>query len=126
MKTREAIKKLGLVSMIATLLSGCAGNPVQIGPKGDERYDSTHPREISAQACGFQLLMFIPILSNSHAARAYQALKQQAGDDYIADVKVREEWTYAFVGTIYCTTMEATAYPRIKTSMKSSSLRSFV
>jgi len=45
---------------------------------------------------------------------AYDDLRAQAGDDLIADVKVTESWTWAFAGTIYRTTLDATAYPKVK------------
>ena len=47
---------------------------------------------------------------------AYDSLMSQAEGDYVTDIKVREKWTYAFVGTVYCTELEATAYPRLSAS----------
>jgi hypothetical protein len=32
--------------------------------------------------------------------------------DYLTDVRVQERWYYAFVGTAYCTEMQAMAYPK--------------
>jgi hypothetical protein len=37
----------------------------------------------------------------------------QAGGDFISDVKVQESWTYGFIGTLYCTRLEAMAYPKL-------------
>ena len=34
------------------------------------------------------------------------------GRDYITNIKVEESWTYAFIGTVYTTTIKAMAYPR--------------
>ena len=113
MKKWTLLKKSWLMGV--AILSACSGAPVKLGPEVDVKYDSTRPRQISAEECGFQLLLLIPIRANSRAVRAYQALKVQAGEDYIADIKITERWTYAFVGTVYCTTMEATAYPKSKT-----------
>jgi hypothetical protein len=48
---------------------------------------------------------------NGRQARAYQYLLMNAGGDYITDVKVKESWVYGFVGTAYCTELEATVYP---------------
>jgi hypothetical protein len=62
-------------------------------------------REISAQACGFQLLLFIPLGVNSRQERAWQSMREQAGGKPIVDVEVEEGWTYGFVGTGYCTRM---------------------
>lgn len=111
MKKRTLHGKAWLAGV--ALLSACTGVPVQLGPAIAVKYDATKPRQVSAEACGFQLLLLIPIATNARAERAYAALKAQAGEDYIADLKVTERWTYAFVGTIYCTAMEATAYPTI-------------
>ena len=45
--------------------------------------------------------------------RARLSCTDRAGTDaYIADVKVSERWTYAYVGTVFCTHLEATAYQR--------------
>ncbi len=74
--------------------------------------DLTRGRSLSASASGFQLLLFIPININDRQERAYQILRGQAGNEYITAVKIQESWTYAFVGTVYTTTLEAMAYPR--------------
>jgi hypothetical protein len=79
----------------------------------------TKGRRIRAQAAGFQLLLVIPINVNSRQARAWEQLKQYAGNDYISDVTITERWTYGYVGTAYTTIIEAMAYPRIqKTAMR--------
>ncbi|MBC7957005.1 MAG: hypothetical protein H7Y33_14185 [Cytophagales bacterium] len=57
--------------------------------------------------------MFIPIAINGRQSNAYAALLKEAGDDSVlSDITVTESWTYALVGTIFTTTIEATAYPR--------------
>jgi len=112
MRKPRIFRELSLILVAGTILSACNSVPVQLGPQGDEKYDVTKPRMVSAEACGFQLLLLIPIATNARAERALAALKRQGGEDYIADIKVQEKWTYAFVGTMYCTYMEATAYPR--------------
>ncbi|MBI5016792.1 MAG: hypothetical protein HZB55_15070 [Deltaproteobacteria bacterium] len=43
-----------------------------------------------------------------------QELMQRAGTDYVTDVKIEESWWYGFVGTEYCTRLEATAYPYVE------------
>jgi hypothetical protein len=73
---------------------------------------ATTGRPIKASASGFQLLLFIPININDRQERAFQLLQAQAGDDYLTNVAVDESWTWAFVGTVYRTTLTATAYPR--------------
>jgi hypothetical protein len=98
------------------LLAACSGTPVRLGTPSDQvdtaNVDFSNGRKISASASGFQLLLWIPISVNDRQARAYQSLLNQAPGDYITDVKIDESWTYAFVGTIYKTTIEATAYPK--------------
>ena len=113
MNKRTLLKRSWLIA--AAILAACNGLPVQLGSEPGVKYESSQPRQISAEACGFQLLLFIPIATNTRALKAYRALRIQAGEDYITDVKVTESWIYAFVGTVYCTGLEATAYPRSKT-----------
>src|SRR5205823_11702689 len=87
---------------LAGLLTACAGTPVALGSRADGPVPTGIERTITAEACGFQLLLFIPISVNSRAARAYQQLQAQAGGDYITNVQVQERWTYGVVGTQYC------------------------
>jgi hypothetical protein len=91
------------------LLAACAGAPVSLGSRVSGPVPSGPARDLTAEACGFQLLLFIPIAINSRMARAYLQIQAQAAGDFITDVKVREEWTYGFVGTLYCTTLQARA-----------------
>ena len=95
---------------------GCAGTPVKVGSTIGQDFDASKGRSISASASGFQLFLLIPIKVNSRQARAYEALLAKAGGDYITDIKVQESWTYAFVGTVYTTTITATAYPKFQRS----------
>ncbi len=90
MRPSGIFKELWAILMAGTLLTACNSVPVRFGPEEGEEYDVTQPRTVSGEAW-------------------------EAGKDYIADIKVLEEWTYAFPGTLYCTYMEATAYPRGKT-----------
>jgi hypothetical protein len=115
MKTISRSTTLGL-AFAALLLSACSGTPVKTGEANQQidmtDVDFSNGRTISASAAGFQLLLFIPININDRHERAFQTLLGQAGGDYITDIKVKESWTYAFVGTVYKTTMEAIAYPK--------------
>ena len=104
--------------LVCTLLSACAGVPIDFkGHSVTDRaqVDLSKGRKISAQATGFQLLLLIPIALNGRQAAAYEDLLAQAGDDVLSDITVTESWRYAFVGTMYTTTIEATAYPRAAT-----------
>ena len=105
-----------LVLFIAVVLTGCAGKPIKVGTVDQKiekkDIDLTKGRIITSSSSGFQLLLFIPAGINGRQANAYQNLLGQAGNDYITNIKIQESWTYAFVGTVYTTTIEATAYPR--------------
>ncbi len=113
------LQKLLIPVIIAAIFSlmGCTGTPVKVGLSEqqitNEDIDYSQGRNISATANGFQLMLFFPININNRHERAYRALLNKAGNDYISDVKIQESWTYAFIGTIYRTTLQATVYPRI-------------
>jgi len=115
---KKLIRLIIPVILIAVFfIAGCAGTPIRVGTVDQQldktNIDFTRGRSISASASGFQLLLFIPININTRHERAYQILLGQAGNDYMTNVKIQESWTYAFVGTVYTTTIEAMAYPRI-------------
>lgn len=115
MKTINHFSIVGIAA-VSLLLTACSGAPIKIGEAnqyaGATNIDTYRGRNISATASGFQLLLFIPISVNSRHERAWKALLAQAGGDYVTNVKINESWTYGFVGTVYRTTLEATAYPR--------------
>jgi hypothetical protein len=114
MNMLPVLRKFGLVSALVSVLGACSGNPMRLGSPADERYDPTMSRKIEAEACGFQLFLFIPISNNNRAARAYRLLRERAGNDYITNVKVQESWYYALVGTTYCTALRADVYPLLQ------------
>jgi hypothetical protein len=115
MKTSIRILRL-LIILIAMILAGCTGTPIQVGTgtqqQNLETIDFSQGRHLTAEASGFQLLLFIPIGINSRHEGAYSKLLAKAGGDYLTDVKIKESWIYALVGTVYITTIEATAYPK--------------
>ncbi len=112
------LKKITIlvVALSAFVLAGCAGKPVtfqNVTPDTDRTaFNFENGREISASASGLQLLLLIPISINDRQERAYELLRAQAGGDYISDIKIQESWSWAFVGTVYKTTIKAKAYPR--------------
>jgi hypothetical protein len=114
MKKITKIVGTTLMASVGMLLIGCSGTPVQIQTASPKLYENFKDKgkTITASASGFQLLLFIPIDINDRQQRAYQLLEAQAGEGYITDVKMKEEWTYAFVGTSYKTTFTATVYPK--------------
>jgi hypothetical protein len=115
MKTICRIGFAGL-AVASLLLAACSGSPIKTGDANQQidtaRVDFSKGRKISASASGFQLLLLIPININDRHERAFQALLGQAGGDYVTDIKIGESWTYALVGTVYKTTIEAMAYPQ--------------
>lgn len=100
------LTKLVVVVWVA-LCSGCAGTIVPLGSRGPAPAGTA--RTIEAEACGFQLLLLIPININGRAERAYRQLEAQAAGDFITNVQVRERWIWGFIGTSYCTALRATA-----------------
>jgi hypothetical protein len=115
MKTISYFTIVG-VAITCLLLAACSGAPIKTGATNQRidtaEIDFSKGRRISASASGFQLLLLIPISINSRHERAYRMLLAQAGSDYVADIKIDESWTYALVGTVYKTTIEAMAYPQ--------------
>jgi hypothetical protein len=101
---RRLVTALSLASLAA-----CSGIPVAMGTHLDGQPPTGSERKISGEACGFQLLSFIPIAINGRAEQAYRDLEVAAAGDFIADVEVQETWTYALVGTSYCTKLRAKA-----------------
>ena len=113
MKNIGTYTKAG-IAVIGLLLVGCVGTPIRLGSAnqyiGPGDIDATTGRNIKGTGSGFQLLLFIPISINGRQERAYEELLAQAGGDYVTNVAINESWTWAFVGTVYKTTLTATAY----------------
>jgi hypothetical protein len=101
-----------LIAGVLITLCGCAGTPVTLKSVSAKDIDKTIARPISGEACGFELFMLIPIRTNSRLERAFEELQKNARNDIIADVTIEETWRYGFVGTKYCTILEAKAYQR--------------
>ena len=102
---------MAMAAVVLLACAACTSSRVSLPSGPMPAYDASRPRKISAEASGFQLLLFFPIGINDRHEEAWGKLKQQAGTDYIADVTVQDSWTYALVGTIYTVRMEANAYP---------------
>jgi hypothetical protein len=98
--------------LLACSLVGCAGTKINIESYVPPNIDRTRGKTVEGSGSGLQLFWLIPCAINGRHARAYEELKRNAGDAYITDVKISEAWWYAFVGTIYATKLEATAYPK--------------
>jgi hypothetical protein len=104
---------LGVATLsVAALCAACAGAPVRIGDTVPPDVDRSQGRAVFGTATGYQIFECIPYDNNDRHARAYQQLKQNAGDAYITDVAVKESWTFLLLGTGYTTTFRAMAYPK--------------
>jgi hypothetical protein len=119
MKIRPQLSLLALLSLFCISVAGCAGTPVTFKTLTDEHYDINKGRTITASACDMQLLLIIPIKTKSRLAEAYEELMLKAGHDAVTDIKIQESWYYAYLGTIYCTDLQATAYPRTAITQRS-------
>jgi hypothetical protein len=118
----KTIQKRLAIILIASLMGACAGTPVSLGTRVSGPIPTGQERIITADSCGFQLLLFIPIAVNGRMESAYSSLQEQAAGDFITDVQVQERWTYAFVGTIYCTDLRAKAVHSLEQTKQSSEL----
>lgn len=115
MKTPRFARSVATAVLAGLLLSGCQGVPIDLAKRAASDRSQIDPqkgRRISGEATGFQLLLLIPIAINGRYRNAYENLLREAGDDLISDITVTESWQWAFVGTLYTTKIEATAYPR--------------
>ncbi len=103
-----------LVAVLSLLgLIACTGEPMRIDHiPNSSSLDRSMGRKIVASASGFQLFYALPTNANSRHARALELLRDQAYNESIADVTIRESWSFAVIGMIYTTDIEATAYPR--------------
>ena len=113
----KALIKFVVTVVLSVSLAACTGGTLRIDPiKNVADLDLSKGRKITASASGFQLFTALPTNASSRHARAYQALRDQAYDEAITDITIRESWSYAFIGTVYTTTIEAMAYPRGRNS----------
>jgi hypothetical protein len=103
----KTVCSLLTLTLTASLMAACAGTPTSLGTRASTPLPDGPERVITAEACGFQLLLFIPININDRMQRANRALEAQADGGFITDVKVQESWAYGLVGTVYCTTLQA-------------------
>jgi len=118
MSIQNKVMKATLVLAATAVLASCEGAPVRLSQTSDmpqgQKYDMGKGHTVTAKGCGFQLFLFIPIVTNQRAEIAFRGLRSQAGNGYLTDIRVQETWTYAFVGTLYCSVMEGTVYPPIQ------------
>jgi hypothetical protein len=101
---------------LALVLSACAGTPTPLGPREPAAFDANDRIDYSVTECGAQVLIFVPLMTNDRVARAMALIEERAGDRYIANVRLRERWTYLVFGEILCTDVVAATYGPPKTS----------
>ncbi len=116
------IKRLTVINILLLLftISSCttqSGNLLNRVANRPAKISSSYP--ISSEACGFQLLLVIPININDRMTRAMTELELKAAGAYLTNFQVEETWTYGFVGTTYCTIISAIAERWNKTFCKS-------
>jgi len=110
---KTIVRKLLLIQFIlASVISGCASDPITIKSYQAKDLILTSGHQVSSEACGFQLLMLIPIKINSRYERAFDDLIELAPNEAITSLSIQEDWTYCYVGTLYCTKLRATAYKK--------------
>lgn len=98
------------VVLLALLVSACAGTPASLGPLEPAAYDPSDRIDYSVTECGAQVMIFLPLMTNDRLVRAMELIEKRAGDRYIANVRVRERWTYLVFGEILCTDVVAATY----------------
>ncbi|MFI5317119.1 MAG: hypothetical protein ACHQ6T_15570 [Myxococcota bacterium] len=99
-----------VVVLCATLV-GCSAHSIRLDDFEDAKINESRPREIKAETCGY-LLGFIAFRARSQLIRLERRLKEAANGGAITNVRVKESWYWA-VGTLLCTEVRATAYPRL-------------
>jgi hypothetical protein len=104
--------KLIFAVALAIGFAACSSPTIRMSAEPPSDIDRTKGRPVSASACGFQLAQLIPLGTNGRQEDAYEELKTQAGGDYIGDVVLTEEWYYGMIGSLYCTKLDAKAYPK--------------
>jgi len=114
MKRRAAVALV----LCAAVVAGCAGTPIHIHNAVPADVDRSTGRIVEGDAYGFQAILLIPMGVNTRHARAWRDLLEKAGDSYVTDVQLKEGWLYCLVGTLYHTTLRATAYPKTKTAAR--------
>jgi hypothetical protein len=112
MRIQAPIARLVVCCIVLGLSAvSCSGTHFTIPNEPAREYDTSRGRTIRSETSGFQLLLFIPISINDRHERAWRELQRRANGDFITDVKIKDSWTWALVGTVYQVDMEATAYP---------------
>lgn len=108
MKISKTLRMV-VMALATVMLGACEGVPIKLGSDAGPVLAGANAIQLEAKSCGFQLLLFIPINVNTRHAHAWQALQAKAHGKALTDIKLKDEWFWGGVGTIYCTTLAATA-----------------
>ena len=106
------VRDLVSLSLAACLGMACTGRPAYLGPREPGQYDPNDRVDYSITECGAQVLLFIPFFNNNKVERAMELIEARADGRYIANVRVRERWTYLVFGSVYCTDIVAATFGR--------------
>lgn len=98
------------VALLALMSFACAGTPTALGPVEPATFDVSDRIDYSVTECGAQVLLFLPLMTNDRVGRAMELIEKRAGDRYVANVRIRERWTYLVFGEILCTDVVAATY----------------
>lgn len=97
-----------ILIFLLLFLSSCVSDSVKLVNRFSQKpskVTSSYP--VSAEACGFQLLLFIPIEINNRMTRAMTNLETKSYGGYLTNFSIEESWSYGLVGTQYCTKISA-------------------
>ena len=95
--------------ILLTALSGCISGPYEI-KTAPMAVDEKVLGEAAGSSGGVLLLGFIPIGQNTRFENAYnQALQIQPGSTRLIDLKIKEQWFYAFILSGFVFELEGTA-----------------
>ncbi len=104
-----------LLAALALSACACAGTPAALGPRQPALYDPNDRIDYSVTECGAQMLIFLPLWTNDRVSRALALIEERAPGRYIANVRLRERWTYLVFGEILCTDVVAATFGPPKT-----------
>ena len=105
------IKTIAGVFVLASISFGCVGTKVHFADAPVDKLDLARGYKVTGRASSLHLFGFIPVGLNNRQVNAYERLKEEAGNDYLTDIKIQDSWKFAFIGEKYGTTLTATAYP---------------
>lgn len=95
--------------LLSAVLTSCVGVPLAVDG-GPIRQGETALGQVEGKGTGIMLFQLIPIGQNTRFQTAYdRALKSVPGATRIADLKISENWFWAWVLNGYTTTIQGTA-----------------